>query len=84
MPSASPLSRPRFQLRMACEIAGVGVYSSLTASMVGTPLAASTSSALALAGPDSAWVSMPRNSGPVIPLALRWSQIACVIAHTCA
>ena len=35
---------------MACDTAGVGVYSSLTASMVCTPLAASTSSALDSAG----------------------------------
>ena len=35
---------------MACDTAGVGVYSSLTASMTSTPLAASTSSALAQAG----------------------------------
>ena len=35
---------------MACEIAGVGVYSSPAASITSTPLAASTSSALSQAG----------------------------------
>ena len=67
---------------IACDTAGVGVYSSFIASMVSTPLAASTSSALRNAGSDSACVSMPMNSGPSMPCDARWSQIACVIAST--
>ena len=35
--------------------------------IVSTPFAASTSKALASAGSDSAWVSMPMNSGPSVP-----------------
>lgn len=66
MPSASPALRPRLWVRIACEMAGVGVYSSLNASITSTPLAASTSSALAQAGWDKAWVSTPRNSSPVM------------------
>jgi hypothetical protein len=68
---------------MACEMAGVGVYSSPAASITSTPLPASTSSALAAAGSESAWVSMPRKSGPSMPFFLRYRQIACVIASTC-
>ena len=68
---------------MACEIAGVGVGSSLIASITSTLLAASTSSALAHAGADSACVSTPMNSGPAIPAARRWSHRAWVIASTC-
>ena len=46
-----------------------------------TPLAASTSSALTCAGSESACVSAPRNSGPSIPCAARYSQIAWVMAR---
>ena len=35
--------------------------------MISTPFAARTSSAVANAGSDSAWVSCARNSGPVVP-----------------
>src|SRR5690606_833282 len=52
--------------------------------LVSTPLAASTSSALSNAGCESACVSMPMNSGPPIARSRRRSQIACVIASTCA
>ena len=83
MPSASPLVRPRFQVSIACEMAGVGVYSSFSAIMTSTPLAASTSSALAAAGTESACVSMPRYSGPSIPCCLRYLQMASVMPTTC-
>ena len=83
MPSARPALRPRLYVRIACETAGVGVYSSFSASMTSTPLAASTSSALARAGTDRACVSMPRNNGPSMPFCLRYSQIACVMARMC-
>jgi hypothetical protein len=59
------------------------VYSSSFASISSTPFAASTSRALAVAGSDSACVSVPRNSGPSIPCCLRYSQIAWLIASTC-
>src|SRR5258708_5020352 len=52
--------------------------------MVVTPLAANTSSALASAGVDSAWVSMPMNSGPSTPAPWRCSQIAWLMARMCA
>ena len=52
--------------------------------MTSTSLAASTSSALTKAGSDSACVSLPRNSGPLMPRLLRYSQIACVMARICA
>ena len=45
-----------------------------------TSLAASTSSALTWAGSDSAWVSAPRYSGPSMPWAARYSQMAWVVA----
>ena len=64
-------------------MAGVGVYSSFSAIMTSTLFAASTSSALAAAGTESACVSMPRNSGPSIPVCLRYLQMASVIATTC-
>jgi len=51
--------------------------------MTCTPWAASTSSALAQAGTDNAWVSMPRNSGASIPCPARYSQIAWLMASTC-
>ncbi len=83
MPSASALVRPRLWPRIACETAGVGVHSSSPAIIVSTPFAARTSSALANAGADSACVSMPTNSGPVVPWRARYSQIACVMARMC-
>ena len=66
---------------MACETAGVGVYSSSAAVMTSTPLAARTSSALANAGADRAWVSNPMNSGPSMPRCLRYAQMAWVIGE---
>ena len=53
---------------------GVGVTPSSGWMIVSTPLAASTSSAVCCAGPESACVSLPMNSGPSILL------IAAVIA----
>ena len=49
-----------------------------------TPLAASTSSAVAQAGSDRPWVSRPTNSGPSKPCAARYSQMAWVVARMCA
>src|SRR5882757_10232975 len=68
---------------MACETAGVGVYSSFAASISSTWFAASTSTALFIAGRESACVSMPRKSGPSIFCCLRYKQIAWVIARMC-
>ena len=82
MPSARPAARPRLYVRMAWETAGVGVYSSSAAVMTSTPFAASTSSALANAGADSAWVSKPMNSGPSMPFCRRYAQMAWVMAST--
>ena len=65
-PSARPPLRFLLVVRIACEITGVGVYPSCASIMVVTPLAANTSSALANAGIDSAWESIPMNSGPVM------------------
>jgi len=61
MPSATPVLRPRLYVRIAWETAGVGVYSSPSAIITVTPLAASTASALARAGPESSVVARPRN-----------------------
>jgi hypothetical protein len=66
---------------MARDTAGVGVYPPRASTKTRTPLAASTSSALTWAGSDSAWVSAPRYSGPSIPCAARYSQMACVVAR---
>ena len=49
--------------------------------MTSTPLPASTSSALAKAGSESAWVSLARNSGPAVPWPARYWQIAWVMAR---
>jgi len=43
-------------------------------------LAAKTSTAVTVAGSDRAWVSFARNSGPSMPWAARYSQIACDVA----
>src|SRR5450631_2708706 len=48
------------------------------------PLAANTSSALAKAGSAKAWVSMPTNNGPVMPIFCLWSHSAWLIARICA
>src|SRR5271154_6008741 len=84
IPSAIAVCLPRLYLRIAWETAGVGVYSPVRAIITGTSFAANTSSALADAGSESACVSMPRNSGPAIPFAIRYAQIACVVARICA
>ena len=65
---------------MAREMAGVGVYPLPRWMTVSTPLAASTDSAVRSAGMDSAWVSLPINSGPLIPSFFRYSQMAWVMA----
>ena len=59
MPSARWVLRPRLSARMAWEMTGVGVTPSSRWMIVSTPLAASTSSAVRWAGPDSACVSLP-------------------------
>ena len=61
---------------MAWETTGVGTKSSRESTRTCTPLATSTSMAVFLAGPDSAWVSEPRYSGPVTPAFLRYSAMA--------
>src|SRR6185312_7204468 len=67
MPSASLVVRLRFALRIAWDTAGVGVYPSAESSITVTLLAANTSSAVAVAGADSAWLSAPMNMGPSVP-----------------
>lgn len=59
---------------------GVGVVASFASTKMSTPFAVNTSSAVASAGRDRAWVSMPANSGPSMPLACRYWQIAWLIA----
>ena len=54
---------------------------SAESSITVTPLAASTSSAVAVAGPDSAWLSAPMNIGPSVPCSARYSQMAWVMAR---
>jgi len=84
IPSARDFEGPgpdALYARMARDTAGVGVYPPRASTMTRTPLAASTSSALTWAGSDSAWVSAPRYSGPSIPPAARYSQIAWVVAR---
>jgi len=68
-------------LRIAWLTAGVGVNRSAPSISATTSLAASTSKADAHAGSDSACVSRPMNSGPVVPCAARYSTIACVVAR---
>ena len=70
MPSAVPRPPPRLWARIACEITGVGVAPSSASSTTSTPCAASTSTIVRVAGSDSAWVSLPRNSGPSMPSRL--------------
>src|SRR5690625_809688 len=76
-------SRParRLWVKMAWLIAGVGVYRPFASITVATPLAANTSNAETQAGSDNPWVSRPRNNGPVIPAAARYSTMAWVIAQ---
>ena len=80
IPSARSLGPDALYVRIAWDSAGVGVKPPRESSRVRTPLAASTCSAVSCAGPDSAWVSLPMNSGPVMPCPARYSTIACVIA----
>jgi len=60
---------------------GVGVYPSFSSMTISTPLPAKTSTAVYKAGSESACVSMPMNKGPLVLLALRYSQIAWLIAR---
>src|SRR6266851_5391371 len=69
---------------MAREITGVGVTPSSRWMIVSAPFAASTSSAVRSAGPDTACVSLPMYSGPSMPRPRRYSQIAWVVARMCA
>ena len=75
IPSARRPRRPRLRVRLwvriACEIAGVGVNPPAASTITSTSLAASTSIAVRIAGSDSAWVSLPRNSGPSMPCRRR-------------
>ena len=80
MPSACSSAPDALYLMIAWDSAGVGVKPSRESSSTFTPLAASTSSAVSCAGPDSACVSLPMNSGPAIPCPARYSTIACVMA----
>ena len=71
IPSASASARSALCIRMASDSDGVGVYPSRLSTSTVTSLAASTSSAVTKAGSDSACVSLPRYSGPVVPAAAR-------------
>jgi len=66
---------------MACESAGVGVKPQARSAITSTSLPASTSSAVANAGSESACVSLAKNSGPSTPPSWRYWQIACVMAR---
>src|SRR5262249_50708855 len=63
------------------EMTGVGVTPSSAWMTTAMPLAASTSTAVRWAGPETAWVSLPTNSGPVMPLPARYSTRAWVMAR---
>ncbi len=80
-PSARSCLRPRFQVRIAWEIAGVGVYRRPDWIRTSTPCAPNTSSAVTSAGSERAWVSIPRKSGPVIPRERRCSTRAWLVAR---
>ena len=84
MPSDRSPSRSRLNVKIAWLTAGVGVKRSAESIIATTSLAASTSSADAHAGSESAWVSRPMKSGPVVPCSARYSTIACVVARMCA
>ena len=70
MPSARRSVRPRLWTRMAWEMTGVGVNPSSRWMTVSTSFAARTSSAVRCAGAESAWVSLPMKSGPLVPWVL--------------
>ena len=80
IPSARARGPDSLWARMARDTAGVGVYPPRASISTCTSLAASTSSALAVAGSDSACVSPPRYSGPSMPWPARYSQMAWVVA----
>jgi hypothetical protein len=67
-------------VRIACDTAGVGVNASSPSASTCTPLAWNTSIAVIHDGSDSACVSRPMNSGPSVPCAARYSQIAWLVA----
>jgi hypothetical protein len=71
IPSARGAPGDALWTRMARDTAGVGVYPPRASISTRTPLAASTSSALTVAGSDSACVSAPRYSGPSMPWPTR-------------
>ena len=66
--------------RIARDTDGVGVYPPRESTSTVTSLATNTSSADTVAGSLSACVSAPRNSGPSMPCAARYSQIAWLVA----
>lgn len=74
----------RFQASTARDTAGVGVKPPPFWMNVVTPFAVNTSRAVRNAGSDRAWVSMPRNSGPVTPFSRRASHTAWVTAAICS
>ena len=72
IPSRGSAPAPlRLWVRIAWEIAGVGVKPSSASTMTSTPWAQSTSTMLCAAGSESACVSRPRNSGPSMPCSAR-------------
>ena len=71
IPSALPAPPPRLWVRIACEIAGVGVKPSPASIITSTSWALSTSRIERKAGSDSPCVSRPRNSGPSMPCESR-------------
>src|SRR4051794_29200115 len=79
-PSASPAARLWLWARIACDTAGVGVNPPALSTSTVTSFATRTSTQVSHAGPESAWVSAPTNSGPSVPSRVRYSTIACVVA----
>src|ERR1017187_2033874 len=82
-----PLAVTRWRQDAALDGDGVLVFlhensrPSLACRCVCTPLAASTSSVVCCAGAESAWVSLPRQSGPMMPACVRYSAIAWAMAR---
>ena len=76
--------RPRLCVRIAWDTAGVGVKISSPADHRLDAVGREDLEGVAKAGSDSAWVSVPMNSGPSIDwLRRRYSQMACVMARMC-
>ena len=85
MPSARPRSVPALCARIACDTAGVGVYSPSGDARLDAIFAARGTRARIRTLAPRERASMPRNSGPSMPcVRTAISQIACVIASTCA